>query len=243
MVTYYGFAYVMGFAFHLLIVNHKQNESIRKQNAVLEQYMSQIERITLAEERNRLSSELHDTVGHAYTSIIMGMETLRTELATEMGIQRLDSLLEMGRKSIEDVRGYLHQMESPCQSPSLIQSLQNLGAEFQEHAQVNVSFRAYGEEYEMSRQAKIAFIRCLQESLTNAVRHGQGTEIIVSLQFEQQYTRLEVQDNGKGNVEWQEGFGLNAMKERAMNLQGQLSVYTKPMKECLLHVPYRDKLK
>ncbi len=228
MVTYYGFAYVMGFAFHLLIANHKQNEAIRKQNAVLEQYMSQIERITLAEERNRLSSELHDTVGHAYTSIIMGMETLRTELATEMGIQRLDSLLEMGRKSIEDVRGYLHQMDSPCQSPSLIQSLQNLGAEFQEHAQVNVSFRAYGEEYELSRQAKIAFIRCLQESLTNAVRHGQGTEIIVTLQFEQQYTRLEVQDNGKGNVEWQEGFGMNAMKERAMNLQGQLSVYTKP---------------
>ncbi|PHD23114.1 histidine kinase [Bacillus wiedmannii] len=228
MVTYYGLAYVMGFAFHLLIVNHKQNEAIRKQNAVLEQYMSQIERITLAEERNRLSSELHDTVGHAYTSIIMGMETLRTELATEIGIQRLDSLLEMGRKSIEDVRGYLHQMDSPCQSPSLIQSLQNLGAEFQEHAQVNVSFRIFGEEYQLSRQAKIAFIRCLQESLTNAVRHGQGTEIIVSLQFEQQYTRLEVQDNGKGNVEWQEGFGMNAMKERAMNLQGHLSVYTKP---------------
>ncbi|HDR7349845.1 TPA: hybrid sensor histidine kinase/response regulator transcription factor [Bacillus toyonensis] len=228
MVTYYGFAYVMGFAFHLLIINHKQNEVIRKQNAVLEQYMSQIERITLAEERNRLSSELHDTVGHAYTSIIMGMETLRTDLATEMGVQRLDSLLEMGRKSIEDVRGYLHQMDPQCQSPSLIQSLQNLGAEFQEHAQVDVSFRTFGDEYQLSRQAKIAFIRCLQESLTNAVRHGQGTEIIVSLQFEQQYTRLEVQDNGKGNVEWQEGFGMNTMKERAMNLQGQLSVYTKP---------------
>ncbi|MBJ7949121.1 histidine kinase [Bacillus toyonensis] len=228
MVTYYGFAYVMGFAFHLLIINHKQNEVIRKQNAVLEQYMSQIERITLAEERNRLSSELHDTVGHAYTSIIMGMETLRTDLATEMGVQRLDSLLEMGRKSIEDVRGYLHQMDPQCQSPSLIQSLQNLGAEFQEHAQVDVSFRTFGEEYQLSRQAKIAFIRCLQESLTNAVRHGQGTEIIVSLQFEQQYTRLEVQDNGRGNVEWQEGFGMNTMKERAMNLQGQLSVYTKP---------------
>ncbi|MED0932224.1 hybrid sensor histidine kinase/response regulator transcription factor [Bacillus mobilis] len=245
MVTYYGFAYVMGFAFHLLIVNHKQNEAIRKQNAVLEQYMSQIERITLAEERNRLSSELHDTVGHAYTSIIMGMETLRTELATEMGIQRLDSLLEMGRKSIEDVRGYLHQMDSPCQSPSLIQSLQNLGAEFQEHAQVNVSFRTFGEEYQLSRQAKIAFIRCLQESLTNAVRHGQGTEIIVSLQFEQQYTRLEVQDNGKGNIEWQEGFGMNAMKERAMNLQGQLSVYTKPDEGMLVTctIPRQNEIK
>ncbi|PNB77282.1 histidine kinase, partial [Pseudomonas sp. FW305-BF6] len=174
------------------------------------------------------SSELHDTVGHAYTSIIMGMETLRNELATEVGIQRLDSLLEMGRKSIEDVRGYLHQMDSSCPSLSLIQSLQNLGDEFQEYAQVKVSFQAFGEEYQLSRQARIAFIRCLQESLTNAVRHGQGTEMIVSLHFEQQYTRLEVQDNGNGNVEWQEGFGINAMKERAMNLQGQLSVYTKP---------------
>ncbi|MGE1164862.1 response regulator [Peribacillus simplex] len=226
MVTYYGLAYVLGFAFHLLIVNHRQNETIRKQNAVLEQYMSQIERITLAEERSRLSRELHDTVGHAYNSIIMGMETLRPELTNEMGIQRLDSLLEMGRKSIEEVRGYLHQMESPQQSLSLVQSLQKLEDEFQEHAQVDVSFRVFGEEYQLSRQAKMAFIRCLQESLTNAVRHGQATEITVSLQFEQQYTRLEVHDNGRGTEEWREGFGMNAMKERAMNLQGQVSVYT-----------------
>ncbi|MFS0840172.1 response regulator [Paenibacillus sp. 1P03SA] len=225
-ISYYGLAYVMGFAFHLLIVNHRQNETIRKQNAVLEQYMSQIERITLTEERNRLSRELHDTVGHAYTSIIMGMETLRAELVTETGIQRLDSLLELGRKSIEEVRGYLHQMGSA--EDSLIQSLQLLGDEFQEHAQVNVIFRVLGEEYMLSRQAKMALTRCVQESLTNAVRHGEATEMTVSLQFEQQFTRLEVQDNGRGMEEWREGFGINAMKERAMNLQGQVSVFTKP---------------
>ncbi|OKP87054.1 histidine kinase [Paenibacillus helianthi] len=228
MVIYYGLAYVMGFAFHLLTVNHRQNETIRKQNAVLEQYMSQIERITLAEERNRLSRELHDTVGHAYTSIIMGMEAFRSELATEKGIQRLDSLLELGRKSIEEVRGYLHQMESSEPSLSLVQSLQKLGDEFQEHAQVEVNFLAFGEESRLSRQAKMAFIRCLQESLTNAVRHGQATDITVSLQFGHQDTRLEVHDNGRGMEEWQEGFGMNAMKERAMNLQGQVLVYTKP---------------
>ncbi|WP_010500019.1 hybrid sensor histidine kinase/response regulator transcription factor [Paenibacillus elgii] len=225
-ISYYGVAYVMGFAFHLLIVNHRQNETIRKQNAVLEQYMSQIERITLTEERNRLSRELHDTVGHAYTSIIMGMETLRAELVTETGIQRLDSLLELGRKSIEEVRGYLHQMGSA--EDSLIQSLQLLGDEFQEHAQVNVIFRVLGEEYMLSRQAKMALTRCMQESLTNAVRHGEATEMTVSLHFEQQFTRLEVQDNGRGMEEWREGFGINAMKERAMNLQGQVSVFTKP---------------
>jgi len=230
MVTYYGLAYVMGFAFHLLIVNHRQNESIRKQNAVLEQYMSRIERITLEEERNRLSRELHDTVGHAFTSMIMGMETLRSEIAAETGIERLNTLLELGRKSSEDVRLYLHQIEAPEPSLSLIQSLQKLGDEFQEHAQVEVSYRVFGEECFLSKQAKMAFVRCMQESLTNAVRHGQATEITVSLYFEQQNTRLEVQDNGNGMSleQWHAGFGMNAMKERAINLQGQVSVYTKP---------------
>ncbi|MGI2295981.1 response regulator [Paenibacillus sp. GXUN7292] len=230
IVTYYGLAYVMGFAFHLLIVNYRQNETIRKQNAVLEQYMSRIERIALEEERNRLSRELHDTVGHAYTSMIMGMETLRSELATETGIERLNALLELGRKSSEDVRRYLHQIEAPQQSLSLVESLHKLGDEFQEHAQVEVSYRVFGEEYLLSRQAKIAFIRCMQESLTNAVRHGQATEITISLYFEQHHTRLELQDNGNGMSmeQWHAGFGMNAMKERAMNLQGQVSVYTKP---------------
>lgn len=226
MMSHIGLAYAIGFAFHLLVVNHRQSEVIREQNTVLEQYLFQIERITLAEERNRLSKDLHDTVGHSYTSIIMGLETLRPELSIEAGGLKLDSLLHLARKGIDEVRGYLHQLESPQETLPLLQSLQQLGEEFQAHAKVSVRFRTFGEEYPLPKQAKMAFFRCLQESLTNAVRHGQSTEITVSLQFEQRHTRLEVQDNGTGMEKWQDGFGLNAMKERAMNLQGQVSVYT-----------------
>ncbi|WP_261306280.1 helix-turn-helix transcriptional regulator [Paenibacillus andongensis] len=226
MMIQIGLAYAIGFAFHLLVVNHRQSEIIREQNTVLEQYLSQIERITLAEERNRLSKDLHDTVGHSYTSIIMGLETLRPELSMEAGEQKLDSLLNLARKGMNEVRGYLHQLESPQETLPLLQSLQQLGEEFQAHAKVSVRFRTFGEEYPLPKQAKMAFFRCLQESLTNAVRHGQSTEITVSLQFEQRHTRLDVQDNGTGSEKWQDGFGLNAMKERAMNLQGQVSVYT-----------------
>ncbi|WP_187274517.1 hybrid sensor histidine kinase/response regulator transcription factor [Paenibacillus sp. N3.4] len=228
MMVHNGLAYAFGFAFHLLVVNHQQSEIIREQNTVLEQYLSQIERITLAEERNRLSTNLHDTIGHSFTSIIMGLETLRPELSTEVGVQKLDSLLNLARKSIEEIRGYLHQIESPQETLPLLQSLQQLGEEFQAHAKVHVRFRSFGEEYPLPKQAKMTFFRCLQESLTNAVRHGQSTEITVSLQFEQRNTRLEVKDNGKGMEKWQDGFGLNAMKERAMNLQGQVSVFTEP---------------
>ncbi|AJS58236.1 helix-turn-helix transcriptional regulator [Paenibacillus sp. IHBB 10380] len=226
IIVHTGLAYALGFAFHLLVVNHRQNEIIRDQNTVLEQYVSQIERVTILEERNRLSKDLHDTIGHSYTSIIMGMETLRLELFTSVGQDKLDSLLHLARKSIDEVRGYVHQMDSPQDRLPLIEALKQLIDEFQTNSNVNVRFRSMGEECPIPRQAQITFYRCLQESLTNAVRHGQATEIVVSLQFEQQQTRLEVQDNGLGAEYLQEGFGLTAMKERAFNLQGQISVYS-----------------
>ncbi|MET3287516.1 UNVERIFIED_CONTAM: DNA-binding NarL/FixJ family response regulator/signal transduction histidine kinase [Brevibacillus sp. OAP136] len=221
-----GLAYAMGFAFHLLIVNHRQNEIIRKQNSVLEQYLTQIERVTLLEERGRLSKDLHDTMGHSYTSIIMGLETLRPDVATQEGTHKLDSLLQLARKSMEDVRGYLHQMESPQETLPLVHTLRQVTEEFQTHASVNVRFRAIGEEYPVGKQVKMTLLRCLQESLTNAVRHGQATDIVVSLHFEPQQTRLEVQDNGHGVENWKDGFGITAMKERAAHLQGRVSIYS-----------------
>ncbi|MVO99937.1 hybrid sensor histidine kinase/response regulator transcription factor [Paenibacillus lutrae] len=222
----YGLAYTLGFAFHLLVVNHRQNEIIRDQNYIMKQYMSQIERITLLEERNRLSKDLHDTMGHSYTTIIMGLETLKPELATEAGQEKLGSLLQVARKSMNNVRSYLHGIESDQESLPLVESLKQLTEDFEENARVKVGFRTYGEDHPLPKQAQMAFYRCLQESLTNAVRHGGSTEIDVSLQFEDRQTRLEIRDNGRGADRLQDGFGLKAMKERAFNLQGQVSVYS-----------------
>ncbi|PEW66184.1 histidine kinase [Bacillus cereus] len=222
-----GLAFAVGSSFRLLVVNYRQSETIRNQKHVLEQYVSQVERITLLEERDRLSKDLHDTMGHSYTSIIMGMETLRTELKTKEGEQKLDSLLQLARNSMEEVRMYLHQMDLPQESLSLTVTLQQLTEEFEKHAKVNVRTRIIGEEYMVSKQSKLTMYRSLQESLTNAVRHGHSTEIIVSLHFEPQQVRLDVQDNGCGVEEWKDGFGLTAMKERVSQLQGRVIVYSK----------------
>ncbi|MGQ3545535.1 response regulator [Bacillus cereus] len=220
-------AFAMGSFFRLLAINYRQSEIIRNQKHVLEQYVSQVERITLLEERDRLSKDLHDTMGHSYTSIIMGMETLRMELKSKEGEQQLDSLLQLARNSMEEVRLYLHQLDLSQESLPLATTLQQLTEEFKKHAKVNVRTRIIGEEYMVSKQSKITLYRSLQESLTNAVRHGHSTEIIVSLHFEPQQIRLDVQDNGCGVEEWKDGFGLTAMKERVSQSQGRVIVYSK----------------
>ncbi|WP_265939244.1 helix-turn-helix transcriptional regulator [Bacillus thuringiensis] len=220
-------AFAMGSFFRLLAINYRQSEIIRNQKHVLEQYVSQVERITLLEERDRLSKDLHDTMGHSYTSIIMGMETLRMELKSKEGEQQLDSLLQLARNSMEEVRLYLHQLDLSQESLPLATTLQQLTEEFKNHAKVNVRTRIIGEEYMVSKQSKMTLYRSLQESLTNAVRHGHSTEIIVSLHFEPQQIRLDVQDNGCGVEEWKDGFGLTAMKERVSQSQGRVIVYSK----------------
>ncbi|MGG0650081.1 hybrid sensor histidine kinase/response regulator transcription factor [Bacillus mycoides] len=220
-------AFAMGSFFRLLAINYRQSETIRNQKHVLEQYVSQVERITLLEERDRLSKDLHDTMGHSYTSIIMGMETLRMELKSKEGEQQLDSLLQLARNSMEEVRLYLHQLDLSQESLPLAVTLQQLTEEFKKHAKVNVRTRIIGEEYMASKQSKMTLYRSLQESLTNAVRHGHSTEIIVSLHFEPQQIRLDVQDNGSGVEEWKDGFGLTAMKERVSQSQGRVIVYSK----------------
>ncbi|PFH82833.1 histidine kinase [Bacillus cereus] len=220
-------AFAMGSFFRLLAINYRQSEIIRNQKHVLEQYVSQVERITLLEERDRLSKDLHDTMGHSYTSIIMGMETLRVELKSKEGKQQLDSLLQLARNSMEEVRLYLHQLDLSQESLPLATTLQQLTEEFKKHAKVNVRTRIIGEEYMVSKQSKMTLYRSLQESLTNAVRHGHSTEIIVSIHFEPQQIRLDVEDNGCGVEEWKDGFGLTAMKERVSQSQGRVIVYSK----------------
>ncbi|PEC82595.1 histidine kinase [Bacillus cereus] len=220
-------AFAMGSFFRLLAINYRQSETIRNQKHVLEQYVSQVERITLLEERDRLSKDLHDTMGHSYTSIIMGMETLRMELKSKEGEQQLDSLLQLARNSMEEVRLYLQQLDLSQESLPLAVTLQQLTDEFKKHVKVNVRTQIIGEEYMVSKQSKMTLYRSLQESLTNAVRHGHSTEIIVSLHFEPQQIRLDVQDNGCGVEEWKDGFGLTAMKERVSQLQGRVIVYSK----------------
>ncbi|MBJ3788767.1 hybrid sensor histidine kinase/response regulator transcription factor [Bacillus sp. OA1] len=227
-------AFAMGSFFRLLAINYRQSEIIRNQKHVLEQYVSQVERITLLEERDRLSKDLHDTMGHSYTSIIMGMETLRMELKSKEGEQQLDSLLQLARNSMEEVRLYLHQLDLSQESLPLATTLQQLTEEFKKHAKVNVRTRIIGEEYIVSKQSKMTLYRSLQESLTNAVRHGHSTEIIVSLHFEPQQIRLDVEDNGCGVEEWKDGFGLTAMKERVSQSQGRVIVYSKKGEGTLL---------
>lgn len=86
----------------------------------------------------------------------------------------------------------------------------------------------------------LTLYRCLQEGLTNALRHGRATEITISASqvlweplhpsagardLGRGLVQLEISDNGIGiDASTQLGFGLSAMRERVRSLAGTLSI-------------------
>ncbi|MBN2981070.1 hybrid sensor histidine kinase/response regulator transcription factor [Cohnella algarum] len=199
---------------------------IKEQYTILEQYSSQIERMTLLEERYRMARELHDTIGHTFTSLILGMETLKSHLRSGEGEAKLQGMLKLARTGLDDIRRQVHQMDPIEEALPLDRSLLQMIDEFKANTGIRVVFRTMGEPYPVMKQAKLALYRCLQEALTNASRHGQAGKIQVLLQYDQAQVMLQVQDNGKGDDNLQYGFGLNGMKERLAPLQGKLYIHS-----------------
>ncbi|MBC6975932.1 response regulator [Bacillus sp. Xin] len=217
--------FVIGMAFNILIQYHKQAQIIQEQKLLLEQHIKRIEELTLIEERNRLSHELHDTIGHTLTSLIVGVESLRASVPDSQ-FERIDSLVGIAQNSLDDIRKHLHQLSHNPLNYSLSESLRQLTEEFMRSTGTTVTFRVIGNETLVMQKINFCLYRCLQESLTNAVRHGKASAIAVQLHFDRKQLRLQIEDNGVGMKEIQFGFGFNGMKERLEQYHGTLSVHS-----------------
>ncbi|NEW07023.1 sensor histidine kinase [Paenibacillus sp. SYP-B3998] len=211
---------------NLLAENQFQYQLIHEQNNALEQYANQIEQLTLLEERNRMARELHDTVGHTFTSVIMGMDAVSylIEASPEKAKEKLDVLRGVTRNGLEEVRRSIHQMVPKGDDLLLSQQLTRLANEFALHTGTKISFKTGGEEFEIPKQTKLSLIRCLQESLTNAKRHGRAASVEILLTYGKDEVGLQIEDDGIGTEQLKAGFGINAMQERITALQGSLQV-------------------
>ncbi|MDD3653708.1 MAG: sensor histidine kinase [Desulfotomaculaceae bacterium] len=208
----------------LLKENKRQYQLIQEQNQMLVDYSRQVEQLTLLEERNRLARELHDTVGHAYTSIIMGMDAVSylIDPAPEKAKEKLEVLLKVARHGLAEVRRSIHQIAPEGQELPLTQQIARITKEFSIHTGTNVIICTEGEVYDVTLPVKLAIIRCIQESLTNALRHGRAKNITIDLRFTQQEINLSIKDDGLGTDELKPGFGLTSMRQRLEVLHGSL---------------------
>ena len=204
---------------------------------------------TQEDERKRLAAELHDSF--AQELIVIQMAVKRAAAAEDVPqeyIDMLNSAADHCSSLITQVRRISHGLYPPMlESMGLCLSLQAF-LKISDAVRINVSFD-YDEKLATKRfspETEIALFRIAQESVTNAIRHGEPRSIDIRFNVKEDRLRLEITDDGKGfevNDAEGHGLGLQSMTDRATAVGGELVVESAPGRISIVaEVPYKPVL-
>lgn len=208
---------------------YQKNElvtEVEQQNKLLTHYAAEIEKMTLLEERNRMSKELHDTLGHSFISLIMSLDAsiaLMDRKPAEVK-DRLIRLRTLAEQNLDDMRNIVHEMGEEDEGSTLVQQVEALMASFQEHTGTVLTLNTLGAEQPIRFELRQTILRVIQESFTNALKHGKASQLHLKFQFSESMLQLSIQNNGKPIDKLEYGFGLTSMKHRVERLGGRLFV-------------------
>ena len=177
------------------------------------------------EERGRVARELHDVVAHSLTVSLLHVSSARLAVQEDpmQAVEALEQAELLGQRSLTEVRaavGLLREGPAGAPLPDAAQ-LPELVAGFRQ-AGATVDYRVVGDTGGLPATTGLALYRILQESLTNAARHGDGAPTAVRLRVGAQ-VELTVDSSGGPGVLRPGGAGLVGMRERAEALGGRVT--------------------
>ena len=204
----------------------KLNEQLNQANDQLRDYAENMERMTEMRERNRLAREIHDTLGHTLTGIIMGTDAglALFDVAPEEAKKRMEVVAQSARDGLTDVRRSIKALRpDTLERFTLEEALKGLVENFRLTTSAQISYSQEASDLKLDTDEEDALYRVVQEGLTNAVRHGKADRIEVRITRNEDVVTVRVRDNGTGSGVTEEGFGLRHMRERLEMLGGTMS--------------------
>lgn len=199
---------------------------VHQVNHELENYAAVSEKIAEDKERKRLAREIHDTLGHALTGIAAGVDACiaMIDINPEATKKQLMVISKVVRQGIVDVRNSLNKLRpGALEQHGFKGAIENMIEEFTSVSDLTISLDYRLDKVDFENTKEDILFRVIQESFTNAVRHGDATHIDISLYIEDNSLYLKIQDNGQGCEEIHYGFGLKQMKERLGMINGKVA--------------------
>lgn len=200
------------------------SRSYLEEKKKIEEANLRIEALSRDRERARLARELHDSIGHSLTALIMQLEIVkRSEAAlSESGKRGLEDAVGTARQTLTEVRSVVDALREDEGEWNFREMLKELLKAYSDKTRIQVKME--GENCLpafLSREA-LDLYRIIQESLTNTARHGNATMVKIHWTLDESFLLLEIQDDGSGAEAIALGNGLNGMKDRVERLQGNI---------------------
>jgi signal transduction histidine kinase len=178
-------------------------------------------------ERQQLARELHDTVAHHVSAMVVRAQAGRVVAAArpEAAVEALLVIEEEGSRTLAEMRalvGTLRDDDGPALAPvATLRDIAGLAEQGPGAARVQVTVT--GDVDDVHPSVAAALYRIAQESVTNATRHAAGASTVdVDVRGDRDDVRLQVRDDGEPPLGHGSGYGLVGMRERAVLLGGSL---------------------
>ena len=167
----------------------------------LQEYAAQVEELAVARERDRLSRDLHDTLGHRLTVSIVQLEGAGRLIAAapERATQMVDAVRQQLDEGLSEVRRTVAMLRTPVTTDlSLPKALHELAIDFEKATQLPIRVNMPDSLPPFSEAYRLALYRAAQEALTNIQRHAKASEASLTMDLSAEALTLRVRDNGIG---------------------------------------------
>lgn len=181
----------------------------------------------------RIAQEIHDNVGQTLT-----LANLHFDAIEKGELARIGESKKLIQRALDDLRGISRSLSPNYQLELGLEKgirreleLIRLGKEIETSIEVEqLSVDQFHSIHEENKR-EIIFFRCVQEALSNSIKHASAKKIQLRMVFQNDScTRIEISDDGKGidKRNFQKGIGLQSIEERMQLIGGQSYLESSP---------------
>lgn len=184
------------------------------------------------EERKRLSRDIHDGPAQMLANVLLRsglIEKTFAERGPNEALSELSQLKVMVRNALLEVRRIIYDLRPMALDDlGLIPTLRKYVTTVMEYEEgVTIHFMNNGTEIRFDSTIEVAIFRLVQESISNALKHGNSRDVWVKVEWLRDTMNIVVKDNGKGfdiNQTKEKSFGIIGMRERIELLKGEMKI-------------------
>jgi signal transduction histidine kinase len=199
------------------------------------------------DERRRIARDLHDEIGQSLTSLLIGLRTVADAATLEAARGHANELRRIAASTTEEVRRLARGLRpSVLDDLGLTAALERFAEDYAHAHAVAVEVRAAPDGDRLPEEVETALYRIAQEALTNTAKHAAAKNVRVRLERGPGTVQLTVSDDGRGFARGRPGpgdrLGLSGMRERAVLLNGSVTVESGPGKgtRVTVRIPYGE---
>lgn len=230
-LAYVAFQLFAAFVTRAAYTAYESRREVLRSNRELRATRALVAEGARTQERLRLSRELHDVAGHKLTALKLQL-SVATRAGAGTASGSLPQCLTLADELLTDIRTVV----SALRQEDTIDLRTALLALNPAVESVSVRFNVEPDAVVTDIAKAEALLRCAQEGLTNALRHGGATEVLVTLSRNDQELVLSVEDNGVGYPSPVPplGNGLKGLRERLDEFQGGVFLDRRVPRGCIL---------